>query len=296
MPQNPCQYSERFVQFTGLSFGTKLHMENTYKQIHLRVFINSQEPNAFALIPDIKPKTTPGSNGEEKQSSSKKTGWTRGITGNVTLGLNPQGSLTGNSTKTDEKTESSEKMRYNSAITEQDENGKIWWDYEIDDDHYQKKGYDVPKDFLPTVRFRFFGESDKPEEPPKHMDIVMTSFWSKISRSKLESTRIHKLLQLFQSTGNTQTISYSNLLQIVALTADVPNLLKDTYYRALVKINLDSGLSEPHKDLRPKAKSLKKVEVTPVVVDANGMYIITLLTCGLGSHETNIFRSEEVKT
>ena len=156
----------------------------------------------------------------------------------MTLGLNPQGALTGNSTKTNEKTESSEKMRYNSAITEHDENGKIWWDYEIDDDHYQKKGYDVPKDVLPTVRFRFFGESDEPQKPPKHMDIVITSFWSKISLSELDSTRIHKLLHLFRSNGNSnQTISYSNLFQIVALTADVPSLLKDTYYRALHQEN-----------------------------------------------------------
>jgi hypothetical protein len=259
-----------------------LRTENAYKQIHLRVFVNSQEPKAYAVIPDIKPKSTPGSNGEVRQSSSTKSGWTRAITGIVTLGLNPQGSLTGASTKTNEKTEGSEKMQYTSPITEQDGDGKIWWDYGIDDDRYRENGYPMPEEVLPTVHFRFYDKS-----PPKHMDIVITSYWSKISRTRSELTRnrtkIHELLRVFRWTGKTQPISFSNLFQIVALTADVDNLIKNNYYHpAKVKMNLESGVSEPlapePEDQRPEAESLKRIEGTPVVVDADGMYYIALLT------------------
>ena len=167
----------------------------------------------------------------------------------MTVGLNTQGTLTVTSTKTKEETVTTEKKRYNSPITELDEYGKIWWDYLISDDRYQKLGYPMPEDVLPTVRFRFYGESEEPRSPSPHMDIAITSHWSKISQSELpeKGTGIHKLLHLFRSNGNAQTISesYSNLFQIVAFTADVPNLSMDTYYPALVKIDLDSGISEP---------------------------------------------------
>lgn len=229
--------------------------------------------------------------------SATKSGRTDGLSGGLTLGANPQGAFTGSLTKTNEKTESTEKKRYNSPITELDEYGKIWWDYVIDDDRYRKMGYPMPEDVLPTVRFKFYGESDELRSPSPHMDIAITSYWSRISQSELpvKSTGIHKFLRLFRSTENIQTISYSNLFQIVAFTADVPNLSKDTYYPALVKINLESGVSKPHENLRPEAKSLEAIEnMTAVVVGASGMYI-TLLSCGLGSDETNIFRSEEAR-
>ena len=243
-------------------------MENAYKQIYLRVFVDSREPKAYPVIPEIKPKTTPGSGGEERHSSSTKSGWSRVITGMLNLGLNPQGGLSGSSTKTNEKTEGSEKTRYTSPITQQDKDGKIWWDYGIGDDRYREKGYTMPENVLPTVHFGFCGKS-----PPKHMDIAITSYWSKISptRSEPNKTQIHKLLHLFRSTasGKTQCISFSNLFQIVALTADVNNLMKRNHYPATVKMYLDSGISVPPKS-EPEAESLERIEGTPVVVDADG--------------------------
>ena len=244
-------------------------MENAYKQIFLRVFVDSREPKAYPVIPEIKPKTTPGSDGEERHSSSTKSGWSHGITGMLNLGLNPQGSLSGSSTKTNEKAEGSEKTRYTSPITQQDKDDKIWWDYGIGDDRYREKGYTMPEDVLPTVHFGFCGKSS-----PKNMDIVITSYWSKISptQSEQNGTQVHKLLRLFRSTGKTQCISFSNLFQIVALTADVNNLIKRNHYPATVKMYLDSGISVPPKpEPDSEAESLKRIEGTPVVVDADGM-------------------------
>ena len=200
------------------------------------------------------------------------------MTAMLNLGLNPQGGLSGSLTKTKESSEGSEKTRYTSPITQQDKDGKIWWDYGIGDDRYQEIGYPMPKDVLPTVHFRFYDKS-----PPKFMDIVITSYWSKIfpTRSEPDKTQIHKLLHLYRSTGKTQRISFSNIFQIVALTAEVDKLIKSNYYNpAKVKMNLDSGVSEPPdpEDQRREAKSLKGIEGTPVVVDADGMYILTLLT------------------
>jgi hypothetical protein len=215
------------------------------------------------------------------------------MTAALTLGPHPQAVITGTAMNTNEETAGSEKKQYNSSITEYHIDGKVQWGFNINDVNFQKRGVNMPKDVLPTARFKFLGDSNvpaPPEPPPKCMDIVITSYWSMILPSELKSSWIHKLLGFFKfrSTGNTQTtISYSNLFQIVVLTADVSNLPELSYYRAKVKVK--SGASEPPEVKRHVADS---VYVTPAVVD--GMYI-TLLTCGLGSDEMNIFRFAEVK-
>ena len=127
----------------------------------------------------------------------------------------------------------------------------------------------MPDKVLPTVHFGFNGKSIS---FPKHMDIVITSYWSKISptRSEPNRTQIHKLLHLFKSIGKTQCISFSNLFQIVALTANIDNLMKRNHYKAKTKMYLDSGISVPPKP-EAEAESLERIEGTPVVVDADGM-------------------------
>ena len=268
------QYSERIVKFTGVKFGTvDLRTEIAYKQILLRVFVDSQEPEAYPVIEKTKPETTPGSDGEERHSSSTKSGWTRVMTAMLSLGLNTHGSLSGGLTKTNERVEGSEMTRYTSPITQQDIDGKIWWDYGIGDDRYQEKGYTIPEAILPTVHFGFDNIS-----PPKRNDIVITSYWSKISptRNEPNRTQIHKLLHLFKAIGKTQRISFSNLFQIVALTANMDNLMKRNHYKAKVKMYLDSGISELPKpeEQQPEAEFLKGIEGTSVVVDADRKYII----------------------
>ena len=93
-------------------------------------------------------------------------------------------------------------------------------------------------------------------------------------RSK--STWIHKLLHFFRPTGNldTQTISYSNLFQIVALKVDPSKLQEPSHYRAKVKVK--SGVSRPPVVKRQAADS---VCVTPAVVD--GKYETLLLDLNL---------------
>ena len=276
--EDPDQYAERAVEFTRLFSSTQPQTENAFEQFHLRVFVDAQERNA--VIPFFKPETTPASNGEEMHSLSTRSGRTHGATGSVTLALNPQGTVTGTSTTTNENTVSTGKNLYTSPISGRT-NGfdKIWWDYRIDDDRYKKLGYPMPKDVLPSVRFKFYGDHDDPQAPPPHMDIAITSYWSKVSQRELPEKgtgMIHNFLHLFRSTGKTKTKSesYSNLFQIVAFTADVPNLSMDTSYQALVKIDLDSGVSGPHENLRDKAKSLKAIEnMTAVVAKTSGMYI-----------------------
>ena len=187
------------------------------------------------------------------------------MTAMLSRGVTFLGSLIGGLTTTNERTEGFEKKRYTSPITQQYDDGKIWWDYGIGDDRYRENGYDMPENVLPAVHFEFDNTS-----PPKHIDIVITSFWSKISptRSEQNRTLIHKLLHLLRSNGKTQSISFSNLFQIVALTANMDNLMKRNCYNERVKIYLDSGISLPPKP-EPKAESLtgKRIEGTSVVVD-----------------------------
>ena len=182
-----------------------------------------------------------------------------------TGGVVTQGTLSGGSKKSNERTEGVGEIRFTSPITQQDIDGKIWWDYGIGDNRYQEEGCTIPDNVLPTVHFEFDGKSF-----PKYMDIVITSYWSKISptRSQPNRTQIHKLLRLFKSIGKTQCISFSNLLQIVALTANMDNLMKRNRYKAKVKMHLDSGISEPPEPegQRLEAESLKGIDGTPAVV------------------------------
>ena len=189
--------------------------------------------------------------------------------------LRPQAALTGTAMATNREIAGSEKMRKLSAITEYQNYGKVRWGFNIDDVNFQKWGITMPEHDLPTVRFQFIGDSNKPappSPPPKYMDIVVTSIWSMISPSELKSPWLHKL---FHSTtngsGNAQTtISYSNLFQIVALKAEPSDLPKLSHYRANVKIK--SGVSEPPEVER---QAVDSVCVTPAVVD--GMYITLLV-------------------
>lgn len=236
----------------------------------------------------IKPQRSQDSDGQERQSSSMKLGWTRGMTAGVTVGPHPTGTITSTATKTREETTASEKKRYTSAITEHRSDGVVRWGFNIDDDNSRKSGIAMRDEVLPVVHFEFFGDSDVPAPPPESMDIVIASYWSMILPCEPKSTWIRKILRLFNSSGNTQTISYSNLFQLVALKTAPSNLPDRSYYRATVEVR--SGVSGPPKVRRPTGDS---VIVTPAVVD--GRSIVTLLTCGLESDDANVFRPEEAK-
>ena len=256
------------MQFTELALDTEPPTDIAYKQFYLRVVVDSQQENAH--VKAFKPKRTSDSDGEERQLSSMTSGQTRGMTTVLTLGLHPQATISGTAKKTNEATVGSEKKRYNSVITEHHSDGNIRWGFKIDDVNLQKWGIYMQEDVLPTVRFKFIGDSNVPAPPPKCMDIAITSYWSMILPSEPQSNWIHKLLRFFKLrrlTGSTQTTSYSNLFQIVALKADLSNLPEPSHYKAKVKVR--SGASDPPDIKRQAADS---VNVTPAVV--NGRYIL----------------------
>lgn len=264
LAQNPPQFSERLVKFTELSFDTEPPTDNAYKQFHLRIDVNSQQENAYVKV--IKPKKTSDSDGEQKQLSSTKSSQTCSRTAGLTLGPHPQGTIAGAVTKTKEESAGSEKKQYNSAITVHRSDGNVQWGFNIDDVNFQKRGIELQEDGLPTVCFKFTGENSIPAPPPKYMDIVITSYWSMVLPGQIESksTWIHKLLHFFRSTGNTSTTSYSNIFQIVALKADLPNMPELSHYRAKVKFR--SGASSPP-DVKVKRKAADSVDVTLAIID-----------------------------
>lgn len=196
--------------------------------------------------------------------------------------------------KTNKEIVVSEKKRNDSTIIVYQNYGKVRWGFNIDDVNFQKWGFTMPEHVLPTVCFDFIGDSKEPAPPappPKYMDIVITSIWSKISPREPKNSWIHRF---FRSTGNTQTTSYTNLFQIVALKVDPSDLPELSHYKARVKVNLMSGVSGPPIVER---QAVDSVCVTPAVVD--GMYIVFLLI-RLRSDETifyfiYIFRSPENK-
>ena len=235
-----------------------------YKQIHLRVFIDSHQENADFEV--IKPRKTPYSDGEEMQSSSVEMGRTRGASLSFTLPHQPAILFT--ATKTNKETAGSEKKINNNRITVNHDDGKVLWGFNIDDVNFQEGGFEMREDQLPTVRFKFTGDSDDPEPPPtpppKYMDIVITSYWKMILPSDSKGTWIRKFLHFFRSTSNTQSASYSNLFQIVALKADLDKLQNLCDYKAKVVVN--PGASNPH-EVSVKKKAVESVNVIPAVVD-----------------------------
>ncbi|KDR72300.1 hypothetical protein GALMADRAFT_143149 [Galerina marginata CBS 339.88] len=255
-----CQFPKRHVQFMELTFDTESTTDAAYKQFHVRVVVNSQQENA--RVHAIKPKRTRASDGEEKHSSSKKATRNRDITAGITLGLQPLGAISGSATKTSEIATGSERKRYNSGITEHHRDGIVHWGFNIDDENLQKRGIDMQEDVLPTVSFEFVGDSPVPAPPPKSMDIVISSYWSTMLPREPKGTWIRQLLRLGDSSGSTQTTSYSNLLQIVVLKTEPSNLSESSHYRAKMKVM--SGVSDQPEVKRPAADW---VNVTPVIVN-----------------------------
>ena len=267
-----------------LTFGNVQTTDIQYKQFHVRVAVDSHQENSHST--GIKPKRTPESEREEKQSSSTKTGRTHGVAPSLTIGLAPQGKLGGSSTWTNEKTTGSEKKRYNSRITQQELYGVIWWGFNIDDLNEQEDGIDMSDDILPAVHFEFIGDSDVPAPHPEHMDIVIASYWSIIPQSEPKSTWIRKLLRFTKSSGDTQAISYSNLFQILTLETIPSNLPERSHYRADVQVW--PGATDPQHTylVDVKRQTASSVNVKPAFIV--GRYIC--LTCGLESNDQNIFR------
>ena len=127
-----------------------------------------------------------------------------------------------------------------SKITVNHDDGKVLWGFNIDDVNCQEGGFEMRNDQLPSVRFKFTGNSDDaeppPTPPPKYMDIVITSHWKMILPSESKGTCIRKFLHFFRSTSNsTQTISYSNLFQVVALQANLDKLGNVCDYQTMIR-------------------------------------------------------------
>ena len=258
---------------------------NAYEQFHLKVVVDSQQKNS--RITDIKPKRTSHSNREVNQSSSTKKGKTRSKAAALNMGTNPTGSLSATATNTHEETASYEQTHLSSPIIEHHGKGNVRWGFNIDDFSLRKGGIDLEKwgidlqeDVMPTARFEFVGKSKVPESPPKCLDIAVISYWRMIVPSEQKRSWIHKLLHIvkFSKTPSqqpllagqrplalpvnslTQTSSYTNLFQIVALTADLSKLRELSHYKAHV------GVNQPEDSVSVEREAAKSVHMTPIVV------------------------------
>ena len=196
------------------------------------------------------------------------------------MGVQSQAAISSTAIRINEESVHSEKIRYCNSITAHYSDGKIQWDFDIDDVRSQQKGLFMPEDNLPTVRFEFVGKSDDEEPaPPKTIDIAITSCWKMISTGNSKSNWIRKLLDSFRSTGDTQTISYSNILQKVVVNAGLPvsKLSKPAIYQAKVEFKPRLGTASalacdhpgppsPSHKVTIKRHAPKSVCVTPSVV------------------------------
>jgi len=235
-------------------------MDTAYKQFHVMVVVDAHQDNAVPQ--DVKPRKTPYSDREEKQLSFMTTGQNRGMEAGLTAGPIPEATVKYTAGKKHEEIIGSEKKQYTSRITQDRKDGTVWWGFDVDDRHFQDQGIDMLDHILPTVHFKFFGNANIPAPPPERMDVVIASYWSMRLLSEPKRTWIRRLLHSFGFSGHTQTISYSNLFQIVALKTVPSNLLGEGHYRAMVDVMPRAG--DPLEVIPLKGNS---VDVTPAVFD-----------------------------
>jgi len=246
----------RRVQFTKLEFDTlPPTIDHAYKQYHVVVAVDSKQVDAY--VEAIKPTRTRGSDGVEKQAFSTKFTKFRGASVGVTPGPHTVGGITFTANNTIEKGKVIEKTRYDSTIVDHRMNGIVWWSFNVDDDNFRTWGINMAQDLLPSVSFEFVGD----ETPPKSMDIMIASQWSVIQR-KDDPSWISKLFLRFRSSGSTETPSYSNLFQVVAMKTVPSNLPKRFHYHAEMEVSSGAGGDPKVTRLPPES-----LNVIPRVVD-----------------------------
>ena len=95
-------------------------------------------------------------------------GSTSGAAAGLNAGLNPVGTISFAKSKTNEEAASSEKTILINRIDHYDNYGMICWSFNIDDVNFRESGTIIGEDYLPTVHFKFTGDSDEPNPPPTY--------------------------------------------------------------------------------------------------------------------------------
>lgn len=252
--------------------------------MHIRIVVDSHHKNTRAS--KIRPSKTSATDGKVIHTIGSQEGRTRAVALSATASPLPSGTVSINLGNSDTATTSSQITQNTSLITEYHNEGIIDWGYDINDSNFQKTAIDIDETLLPAVDFEFFGENP---EFPERMDFVVASHWSMIlPTGEQEGTQqskqngIQKFISHARSSINfepAQSVSYSNLLHIVALKTSPSKLPKKYGYRATVDVQ-----SRPHQDLEPPEAPIVHLNhpaVDPTIVDVtpatfDGEYISKL--------------------
>lgn len=250
------QYPARHLKFLQLVFNTKQPTpEIGYRQSHIGVTIDSRvETGQIARIESRHPMRTKAFDQEEKATSTTMKG--EAISGGVAAALSMHPAVTANFNISANSgvNEAFERRKYNSSVTQHDHDGVIEWGFNIDDMNDQARGNHMGVERLPAVEFTFVNEANTLPTLPRRMDIVISSYWSfhlKSAPNPQDTRSARRLRQFFKSSrsssDSTQRISYSNLLQVVALEMVPDALPRDYQYNTKVRIRSDGvGPQAPH--------------------------------------------------
>lgn len=205
-------------------------------QFAFRVVVDSHRRTVRVV--DAKPEDTPATEPKEKQVVTDKDTKTFGKGLDVTAAANPGAKLTISRTRAKEKAKANETTNIMSGIIQKQLYGAVSWAFDVDDQNAQLHGVKVSGDRLPFVDLAF---PDVFGEPPKNMDLVVASYWSKISApvSATERTGVWNLWKVVsKSAGNASTPSYTNLCEIVSVKTTPLLLQPKFHYCATVNANL----------------------------------------------------------
>ena len=202
------QYPARRLKFLRLGFNTKQTTPDIgYRQLYIGIFVDScVEAGQIARMGALHPTLTKAFLPEEKTPPSTLKGKAKSR-GGATSSYNS------------ESNETSGKKAHKFSITEHDHGGLVEWGFSLNNINNQDGELHMDAEILPVAEFTFVSEN---KGSPRCMEIVISSYWTNqhmlVPDSRGSHPTLRQFIKSFRSDGDPkQKISYSNLLQVVAI-------------------------------------------------------------------------------
>ncbi|KAG2022466.1 hypothetical protein CC2G_000212 [Coprinopsis cinerea AmutBmut pab1-1] len=134
-------------------------------------------------------------------------------------------------TKINETSGVVEQRLYRSAIRQEEDFGRIWWTYEVDDENHRVYGIEVARKNLPRASIELFRRDGSPSKPTKqpHFEITLSSCWTLIQQKP--STALWKI---WSQTDDVE-LQYSNIGQWIKV--EIPtDISEDSHFLAKMEV------------------------------------------------------------
>ncbi|KIJ28421.1 hypothetical protein M422DRAFT_71418 [Sphaerobolus stellatus SS14] len=190
-----------------------------FSQFHLQIAVSTECKDAHLHY--ATPQSTLSEDKEQKATQGTKSSLQ--VTGGIGVSSSGvTGTLGANTTK--ESSSGVEKKLYKSGIVQSHDNGKIWWNYTVDDVSECCHGKDVASAELPQVNYRL-----QPQSSRKINDIhvIVNSYWTVKPILKVIGTTAKGLKDWLKKPRPKEPAGFSTIVQSVKIT--VPHTIQKRY-------------------------------------------------------------------